>query len=331
MKVAVSLGLAGIRRGPVAVAKSVYSVLKACAWVADRGPFDHILAYWGSYATTCAIAFHQLTDPTAPVTMFLHRADLYQQPNSMRLKLLYVDNVIVVCDFNRRYIQDNYGDIYDRVLPKIHCHHPSLDVSGMPFLESGRPPASLLAVGRLHQGKGFDDLLRAIALLRNRSWNVQAELVGDGPERNALARLARRLRIETAVRFRGWLPFDEVQRAMMKATVLVHPSAPFGDAVPTVIKEAMALGTPVVASSVAGIPELLDGGRCGVLVPPRRPESLADAIAILLGDLPRLRRLAYDARGFAEANFDLWRNGRRLADILRSTPPRTPVAQEHES
>jgi glycosyltransferase involved in cell wall biosynthesis len=327
VRVAASVGLAGISRGPVALAKSGYSLLKACAWAAECcGHFDHVLAYWGNYATTCAIAFQQLTDPTVPVTMFLHRYDLYHQSIFMRSKLLYVDNVIVVCDFNRRFIQERYPDIYDQVSPKVHRYHPALDIGGMPCIEEDRPPASLLAVGKLRKGKGFDDLLRAGALLRNRGWNVQIELVGDGPERQALARLARRLEIETAVRFRGWLPFDEVQLAMTKATILVHPSAPLGDAVPTVIKEAMAVGTPVVASAVAGIPELLDEGRCGVLVPPRSPEGLAGAIAELLGDETRLKQLARAAREFAEKNFNLWRNGLRLADILLSTPPRRSAA-----
>jgi glycosyltransferase involved in cell wall biosynthesis len=122
------------------------------------------------------------------------------------------------------------------------------------------------------------------------------------------------------------LPFDEVQLSMTKATILVHPSDPLGDGVPTVIKEAMAVGAPVVASAVAGIPELLDDGRCGVLVPPRNPEALADAIAGLLGDEIRRKQQARAAREFAEKNFDLWRNGRRLADILLSTPRRTPAA-----
>jgi glycosyltransferase involved in cell wall biosynthesis len=99
----------------------------------------------------------------------------------------------------------------------------------------------------------------------------------------------------------------------------VHPSIGLGDAVPTVIKEAMAVGTPVVASRVAGIPELLQDGRCGVLVPARSPARLAEAVGDLLKDEPRRRQLARAARTFAEETFDLWRNGRRLAGILRST------------
>jgi glycosyltransferase involved in cell wall biosynthesis len=89
--------------------------------------------------------------------------------------------------------------------------------------------------------------------------------------------------------------------------------------VPTVIKEAMALGTPVIGSTAVGIPELLDHGHCGLLVPERQPDQLADAIALLLrrGDLRE--ELARAGRAFAERTFDLWRNGQRLADLLRAT------------
>ena len=78
----------------------------------------------------------------------------------------------------------------------------------------------------------------------------------------------------------------------------------------------MALGTPVIASRVAGIPEALDGG-CGVLVPPRDVPALADAIATLLGDAGLRRALADRARRRTEQQFDMTPNGARLAELLR--------------
>jgi glycosyltransferase involved in cell wall biosynthesis len=106
---------------------------------------------------------------------------------------------------------------------------------------------------------------------------------------------------------------------MKQAALLVHPSSGLGDAVPTVIKESMACGTPVVASNVAGIPELLDGGRCGMLVPPQNAQALADAIKALLADPAMRRTYAEKARKYAEEKFDLWQNGQGLATVIRST------------
>src|SRR5690606_41756920 len=100
--------------------------------------------------------------------------------------------------------------------------------------------------------------------------------------------------------------------------VLVHPAIR-PDAMPTVIKEAMAVGTPVVASDLAGIPEMLDGGRCGILVPPGDVPALAAGIARMLGDPAARLDFATRARAHMEGTFDLWRNGRVLTERLRST------------
>ena len=108
---------------------------------------------------------------------------------------------------------------------------------------------------------------------------------------------------------------------MRGATLLVHPSRGLGDAVPTVIKEAMALGTPVVASAVAGIPELLDGGHCGVLAPSGDPDALAVAIESLLDDGERQATYAKRARNRAAELFSLSRNAAALANRLQSTSP----------
>jgi glycosyltransferase involved in cell wall biosynthesis len=109
---------------------------------------------------------------------------------------------------------------------------------------------------------------------------------------------------------------------MRDATILVHPSTGLGDGLPNVIREAMALGTPVIASRVAGIPEALDDGRCGVLVPPRNVAALAEAIDALRWDQQRRGELAERARRHTEDKFDMWRNGARLAEVLRTTPSR---------
>jgi glycosyltransferase involved in cell wall biosynthesis len=161
-------------------------------------------------------------------------------------------------------------------------------------------------------------LIQAVARIAERGVDVELELVGDGPERARLTELARRLGILPRVLFRGFLTFDRVREAMAEATMLVHPSIGLGDAVPTVIKEAMAVGSPVIASHAAGIPELLDGGRCGVLVPPRDVDALADAIERLLGAGVLRRQYADAGRRYAEQQFDLWRNGSALAARLKS-------------
>jgi glycosyltransferase involved in cell wall biosynthesis len=105
---------------------------------------------------------------------------------------------------------------------------------------------------------------------------------------------------------------------MSQATILVHPSSKLGDGVPNVIKESMAIGTPVIGSNIAGIPELLRDGELGVLVPPRDVIVLADVIQNLLSNGSLREQYARSAREYAMEHFDLWRNGRLLANLLRS-------------
>jgi glycosyltransferase involved in cell wall biosynthesis len=193
-----------------------------------------------------------------------------------------------------------------------------LDLSTFPFVPENRPPRRIVAVGRLSRHKGFDYLLRAVQELSRRGAPVDAELIGDGEERQGLEALARELGVADRVTFRGYLPFTQVKEAMSRATVLVHPSDGLGDGLPNVLREAMAVGTPVIASDVAGIPEALDGGRCGVLVPPKDVSALACAIDALLGDAERRRRFAVLGRRRTEELFDLGRNGAVLAERLRA-------------
>jgi len=252
--------------------------------------------------------------------MFLHAGtDLYRDQVYLRQKLLYADNIIVVCEFNRRFIHDHYPDIFHLISDKIQLHHLGLDFAEFPYEPDGRPKWKILAVGALEKYKGFDYLLRAVHDLNCRGLGIEVELIGDGKDAGSLKALAYELRIPEMIKFRGWLPFDEVRAAMKQATILVHPSSGLGDAVPTVIKESMALGTPVVASNVAGISELLGGGRCGMLVPPKDVKALAGAIETLLTNDVLRQEYAGEARDHAEKKFDLWRNGQRLADLLCST------------
>ncbi len=309
------------RFGVEPLAKSSYVFGKALAW-AKQFPhhFDHVLAYWGNYAATCAYLFNRLIDRPLPFSMFLHAGtDLYRSQVFLRQKLLYADNIIVVCEFNRNFVRDLYADSFPAIAEKIHVHHLGLDLDEFAYEPDGRYSSRIIGVGGLNKRKGFDYLLRAAGELMHQGPAIEVELVGDGPEREALEALAVELRISEQTHFHGWLSPDQVRDNVMKrATVLVHPSRGLGDAVPTVIKEAMARGLPVVASNVAGIPELLDGGRCGMLVPPQKTDVLAAAIKTLLADPVLRRTYAASARKYAEEKFDLWQNGRCLATVLCS-------------
>src|SRR5690606_19485498 len=130
--------------------------------------------------------------------------DLYRKPAFLVEKMLYADTVFLVCDFNRRYLAQHYPAEFSRIEPKLRTHHLGIDLAAVEFAPSRRPPARLLAVGRLEPLKGYRELLRAVALLAERGCPVELELIGGGPQERELRRLADRLGIAPAVQFAGW-------------------------------------------------------------------------------------------------------------------------------
>ncbi|MFN2516036.1 MAG: glycosyltransferase [Pyrinomonadaceae bacterium] len=325
---AAATGASAARYGVGSLAKTTYVLPKAWAWAQQHGAdYDYVLAYWGNYAATCAYAFHRLIERPIPFSIWLHAgADLYDTPVYLRQKLLYADQIVTCCDFNRTFLAEHYADIFPSISDKINVCYHGLDFATFPYQPDGRQSRKILAVGRLSREKGFNYLLQAAHALMRRGIDVEVEVIGDGEEAGSLKTLADKLGIVDRVRFRGWLKFGAVQAAMREATILVHPSAGLGDGLPNVIREAMALGTPVIASRVAGIHEALDDGRCGLLVPPRDITALSGAIETLLSNSTLRRSFADAARKRAEEKFDMWKNGRSLAGLLRATKRRTSSA-----
>jgi glycosyltransferase involved in cell wall biosynthesis len=166
----------------------------------------------------------------------------------------------------------------------------------------GRDPARpvrLLGVARLVPKKGIEVLLEALALLpANLHWRY--EHIGGGPLRERLAAAAARLGLSGRIRWRGALPQDAVLEAYRGADLFVLASrvAPDGDrdGLPNVLLEAGAGELAILASRAAAVPELIDDGVNGCLVPPNDPRALASALATLIGDPAARLRLGRAAR-----------------------------------
>ena len=298
--------------------KTYYVVRQAAGWSKIyEGRYDQMLSYWGNYAATYAYLANKSLRNKIPFSFFLHAGtDLYRDQIYLEQKIRYAEKVFTVCDFNRRFLQELYPTSFELFKDKIVLHHLGLDLENFSYNPKNRDSNVLLTVGSFFPQKGFLYVLEAFAKLALVDQNLRLIMIGDGPEKKSLMALSRRLRVANRVQFTGWLPFEEVKRHMAKSTVLIHPSSDLGDAVPTVIKEAMASGLPVIGTNIVGIPELLDYGRCGILVPPKDVDALAAAIKVLLSDVKERRKLAEKARKFAELHFDVMKNGKRLAGLL---------------
>ena len=171
-----------------------------------------------------------------------------------------------------------------------------------PRRKQSLPGTYLLFVGRLVPTKGLRDLLAAVATCRRERGiaEMRLRIVGLGPEERGLRRQAAKLGLGDCVDFCGYVPDREKEALMAGCRIFCMPShhESFGMAA----VEAMALGCPVLACDVEGLPEAVGGG--GILVPPRSPGALAKALAVLWND--ETARRSYSSAGLAHAQTFPW-------------------------
>jgi glycosyltransferase involved in cell wall biosynthesis len=159
----------------------------------------------------------------------------------------------------------------------------------------------IVTVARLDDTKDQDTLLRALPRVLTGHPGVTALIVGEGPRATELAALARESRVADAVRFLG-RRMDAVE-IMACSDVVCHPTHSF-EGLPVALLDAMSLGLPVVASDVEGVNELVDSTRTGLLVPPRDPNALAEALVRLLSSADERARIGSGARARIASEYD---------------------------
>jgi glycosyltransferase involved in cell wall biosynthesis len=159
------------------------------------------------------------------------------------------------------------------------------------------------AVGRLFPEKGYEELIRAVALLRGRGRELRCAIVGDGKEwhEDELRSLIEELGVGDEVMLLGRR--SDVADVIRSLDVAVLSSRREGS--PLAMLEYMAGGAPIVATAVGGVPELIQDGEHGLLVPPNNPPALAAAIDRLLGDRVLAARLGAAAKARQRAEYDL--------------------------
>lgn len=307
-------------------ARIVYQAARLAAAVRQRG-ITHLHAHFATMPAQVARLAARWAGITFSITA--HAKDIYHDSvttDALRALLRDASGVVTVSDYNARYLVDTIGVDASR----LHRIYNGLDLDRFDVaLRSDRRP-TILAVGRFVPKKGFDVLLDACALLVRDGARFTCRLVGGGSEEGSLRARATALGLGQVVQFDGPLPQREVMAALREATVFAAPCvvAEDGDrdGLPTVLVEAMALGTPCVATDVVGIPELVRHRETGLLVPPQDAPALAVALRALL-EGPALRlQLATDARALIEAAFDVRRNAALVRALFQAAPAASPIA-----
>lgn len=296
--------------------EEVFQALVLARLARERG-ITHLHAHFGNVATAVARLAGRFAG--IPYSFTAHARDIFHRdvaPEVLRRKLAQAKAVVTVSEYNLEFLRRHYGAAAGRVA-RIYN---GLDLASFACASAEERGPTIVAVGRLVEKKGFPDLIDACAALAAEGREFRCAIVGDGPQQALLRERIVAAGLQSRVRLLGVRVQDEVSRLIRQAAVLAAPCVVGADGdqdgLPTVLLEAMALGTPCVATDVTGIPEVLRDGETGLMVAQHAPRALAAALGVLLDDAPLRARLARNARRLMEAEFDIHRNTARMRELF---------------
>jgi colanic acid/amylovoran biosynthesis glycosyltransferase len=243
-------------------------------WFLGSG-IQHVHAHFGTNSATAAMLCRALGGP--PYSLTVHGPEEFDRPRALSLgeKIERAAFAVAISAYGRSQL---YRWTPYRDWSKIHIVHCGLDILFLDALATSLPTARrLVNVGRLVPQKGQLILIEAAARLRAEGKDFELTLVGDGPLRGEIEALIRRHHLEERVRLVGWQSNATVRTLILDSRALVLPS--FAEGLPVALMEAMALGRPVISTTVAGIPELVRPGENGWLVTPGSVEALVQAMS----------------------------------------------------
>jgi colanic acid/amylovoran biosynthesis glycosyltransferase len=306
-----------LARRPIELAKSLEAVARAVEqldWVREFDP-DFIHAHWATYPSTAAMALGRLVGK--PFGFTCHAHDVFVHDHLLRQKIESAAVPVTISDYNVGWLAENVTARARDRLSVIHC---GVDLPELPFRDQGRQEDLIVTVGRLDPIKGFDVLLDALGWLKRGGRRFRCQIIGEGPLRRQLQAAIHRQGLSALVELVGVRSQAEVRAALDAATVFTLPCVIAGsgdrDGIPVSLMEAMAAGAPVVSTRVSGVPELIEHECEGLLVSPRNPRELADALARLLDDVALRRRLALAARLKIEREFDAALEANKLLQLF---------------
>jgi glycosyltransferase involved in cell wall biosynthesis len=287
----------------------------------QAGDVSHIHGHYCHGATTVTWLASMMTK--LPFSFTAHAKDIYlpslNPAGLLRRKMDAARFVITCTDANRDYLE-NLGS-----KTPVHCIYHGLNaefcniMKEQPAVRATNGHFRVLGVGRLIPKKGFDILVQACAILQQKRVPFEAVIVAEGGEHEKeIRRLITTNGLESSVLLPGPMSqtqlFDEYRKASafcLPCRVLENGDR---DGIPNVLMEAMAVGVPVVSTPISGIPELIDDGVNGLLVPSEDPAALAEAFLRLTGD----SRLAADLSRNGQETIDTRFNGDKLAAHMAS-------------
>jgi glycosyltransferase involved in cell wall biosynthesis len=276
---------------------------------------EHLHNHLAQASATVALLASEMSG--IPYSMTVHGPHIFFEPREQALGAKVSRSAFTACitEFCKSQVKifTPYKD-WGR-LEIVHC---GLDET---FL--GREPTpvpdtpKVVTVGRLCEEKGQMELIEVVAALTREGVDIELVVVGDGPLRAPMEKLAGELGVEKRVDFRGWQSSEAVRAAIEESRVMLHPS--FAEGLPVVLMEALALGRPVVASRVAGIPELVVDGESGWVVTPGDTQDTLRALRRALSTPPgALSEMGRAGRERVQRDHDNRKETSKLARLIET-------------
>ncbi len=280
---------------------------------------QHVHAHWATHPALAAWVVNRLTG--LPYSITAHAHDIYVDRSMLEEKLRRARFVVTISEFNRRLFGTWYGPWAVEKTAVIRC---GVDLTAFtPRPAQPRPegaPFTVSCVAGLREKKGQLYLIEAIAALRAGGMRVRCVLVGDGEMRGAIERRIAELGIGDDVVLLGHCGREQVSATLQGSDAMVLPSITTDDGdmegIPVALMEALATEVPVVASSLSGIPELVEDGLTGLLVPERDAQAIAAAIRRIHDDPPAAAAMAAEGRVRVLEAYDLARNTAALRERI---------------
>ena len=308
------------RRSDRGIVRHVVYLAEACLlrrWLATER-VDHLHVHFATNPAAVALFCRLLGGPAYSITV--HGPEEWDRPEALSLKEKYEGAafVVAVSDFGRCQVY-RWTDL--AFWPNVHVVRCGVDDA---YLKGGPDPVSdtntLVLVAGLVEQKGHLALIQALALVRDAGAEFHMVLIGDGPLRPVLAALVQKLGLTDNVEFAGWQSNAEVRDHLRRARALVMPS--FAENLPVAMMEALATGRPVLGTYIAGVPELIESGTNGWLVPAGNVRATADAILrILRTPVDELSRLGRAGAERVRAMHDAAKEAARLKELFAAHRP----------
>ncbi len=259
----------------------------------SEADIHHVHAHFGTNPAAVVMFCRMLGGPDYSLT--IHGSEEFDRPEELVLsdKIRGARFVATVSSFGRGQVL-RWADEGD--WPKVHVVRCGLDPEYFDAVDrtSGQRPR-ILCIGRLSKEKGQIFLVRAVYGLKNRGADFEVVLAGDGPLRSNVEAEIEELGLQDRITITGWIDNAKIRELLAGTHTLVVPS--LAEGLPIVIMEAFAMKVPVISSALAGIPELVEDGKSGWLVPTSDVEALVEALESSLS-MGSSERAAMAERGY---------------------------------